>query len=326
MSKSKIEWTDEVWNPVSGCTRVSAGCDNCYAAKMTKRLAKIESTKDKYGGLINDGKDHFNGVVKTHFDELQTPLRWRRPRRVFVNSMSDLFHPSVPFEFIDQVFAVMALTPRHTYQILTKRPERMAEYTKHGRFKNIVLASSEFKRPDEWIDAEYPLENVWLGTSVEDQDTADERIPHLLQCPAAVRFLSCEPLLGEVNFRWTGWAEKVPGLSYRECLEKHGLINQYEGIKGIHWVIVGGESGPNARPMHPDWVRSIRDQCIDSGTPFFFKQWGEYAPADHDTPIPDHVFKKSPKFDGAVWRFGKNKTGRQLDGLEWNQYPNSTEV
>lgn len=222
---SKIEWTDETWNPTTECTRVSAGCDNCYAVKMTNRLATMAATKEKYGGLINEGKDHFNGVVKCHEDELSKPMRWRKPRKIFVNSMSDLFHEGVPFEFVDKVFAVMALCPQHTFQILTKRPERMAEYLStnvgHRIYQNCIstwlddgkdgflgkawdqvsdLAGVSVKGGHFEIMAwNLPLPNVWLGTSVENQKTADERIPHLLRCPAVVRFLSCEPLLGEVD-------------------------------------------------------------------------------------------------------------------------------
>lgn len=342
MSKSKIQWTDETWNVTTGCTRKSAGCDNCYAVGMTKRLAGIEATKEKYGGLVNEGKDHFNGKVKIHPEVLKEPLSWRKPRKVFVNSMSDLFHPSVPFEFIDQVFEVIAKNPRHIFQILTKRPKRMSEFFKWQgeKIKDLGFDSipTQSDDPLDYIDA---LPNAWLGTSVENQEAADERIPHLLNCPAAVRFLSCEPLLGPLNFRWTNYAVKASGLSYRGYLELHGSINQYESLKGIHQVIVGGESGHKARPMHPDWARSLRDQCQKAGVDYFFKQWGtwvsEFHPeADPSTMKTDDSFvthtdrygkevdpqEKAEDYYGEYMiKVGKKKAGRKLDGREWNQSP-----
>jgi protein gp37 len=356
---SSIEWTDETWNVTSGCTRVSAGCDNCYAVNMTRRLAGMQATKDKYGGLINDGKKHFNGVVKCHEDELEKPLKWRKPRRVFVNSMSDLFHPEVPFEFIDKVFAVMALASIHTFQILTKRPERMAEY--FNRFETIGeikdhwgyayvdwksrrTAKAVMNPNDVWDHLEYtdwPLPNVWLGTSVENQDAANERIPHLLKVPAAVRFLSCEPLLGPVNLT---------------ALKSYSGVGNYLDAFGpdvpgsdlpysINWVIAGGESGPNARPMHPDWVRQLRDQCKEASVPFFFKQWGSWAPGSNKGKGEVIVLKDAetftypaPKIVRSIYsesewndqepnimnRAGKKKAGRLLDGVEHNEYPEAT--
>ena len=285
---SKIEWTDEVWNPVTGCTKVSDGCRNCYAERMHARLHSMGQRKYK---------KPFSTVV-CHPDDLEIPLRWRKPRMVFVNSMSDLFHPDVPFEFIAKVFDVMCSgmvlsckkckdgtdkfheqdemcfreLPVHTYQILTKRPERISEF---------ICWISE-----NW-DGDSPLsvtmdvagnfgENVWLGVSVEDQKTAEERIPVLLEIPAAKRFVSCEPLLGPILLPY--------------------YLNNYttSQCSFIHWVIVGGESGPKARPMHPDWVRALRDQCTQADVPFFFKQWG-----------------------------GKNKkaAGNLLDGKKWEQIP-----
>jgi protein gp37 len=322
---------------------------------MTKRLAGIESTKEKYSELINEGKNHFNGSVKLHDDELLKPLKWRKPRRVFVNSMSDLFHPSVPFEFIDRVFAVMAIAEEHTFQVLTKRPERMAVYfNTHNRSAKIMtqidLIGEDDKFYDRAIDAAVnvgfnglPLPNVWLGTSVENQSAADERIPYLLRCPSEIRFLSCEPLLGEVNFRWTDWAHKATNENYREYLNRQGNYNQYEGVKNIHWVIVGGESGPNARPIHPDWVRQIKDQCNAADIPFFFKQWGEYAPGSNDGVNEKLILKNGEVFrypaprelvmnlysesewneqsPNVIHRAGKKKAGRLLFDKEWNQTP-----
>jgi protein gp37 len=241
-TKTSIEWTDHTWNPVTGCTRASAGCDFCYAVTMTRRLEAMGS--EKYRGLVNRGKNHFNGVVRIHPDELEAPLTWKKPRRVFVNSMSDLFHPGVPDDFILDVFAVMVRAEQHHFQILTKRPERARELS-------------------PLID--WP-ENVWMGTSVEDMNVI-ERVDELRGTSAAIRFLSLEPLIGP-----------LPGLE----------------LHGIDWVIVGGESGPKARPMKIEWVRHIRDTCAEAGVPFFFKQWG-----------------------------GRNKkaTGRILDGQTYDEYP-----
>lgn len=306
MAESSIEWTDCTWNPVTGCTRASAGCDNCYAVTMTKRLEAMG--QEKYSGLVNIGKNHFNGVVKCHDDALLIPLKWKKPRKVFVNSMSDLFHKDVPFEFIDKVFAVMALTPQHTYQVLTKRPERMAEYLNNGMFEPgstsvldqieeiVEQAGGDVDRlydaahdrktlrvyaigdtGDYGCDIQMPLPNVWLGTSVENQAAADERIPHLLKCPAAVRFLSCEPLLGPVDLT------RVDG--NRSTCETTCMVNSLTGNHTdmgrpcaetgvVHWVIAGGESGPGHRPMDLTWVSSLKDQCESAGVPIFIKQLG----------------------------------------------------
>jgi protein gp37 len=262
VASTRIEWADSVWNPTTGCTRVSDGCDNCYAVVMTKRLAAMGQAK--YAGLVNIGKGHFNGVVRCHEDELLKALSWKKPRRVFVNSMSDLFHKEVPFEFIEACFGVMAAAQQHTFQILTKRPERAAEffscldqqakgwesvgsYPPHAEMcghRAWKVGGLEIESP---MRREWPLPNVWLGTSVESQEQADERIPHLLRCPAAVRFLSCEPLIEEVN----AGLDVCWGCG--SCLITGDCI--CDEPARIHWVIVGGESGPNARPMHPDWAR-----------------------------------------------------------------------
>lgn len=275
---TKIEWTDEVWNPVTGCDKVSQGCKNCYAEIMHRRLMGM--FPDKYG-------KPFLGNIQLHESELMRPTTWRnKPRRIFVNSMSDLFHEDVPFSFIYKVFAVMDVCRMygHTFQILTKRPGRMLE------FMNAHVSYT--------INS--PLDNVWLGVSVEDQKTADERIPLLLQTPAAVRFLSCEPLLGPINI--------AHSLMYGQW----NLNADLHHTQKINWVIVGGESGRNARPMHPDWVRSLRDQCHAAGVPFFFKQWGEWAPSDLLMP-----FKSEP-----VFKVGKKKSGNYLDGKQHLEFPN----
>lgn len=291
MSDTSIEWADKVWNPVVGCTRVSAGCDNCYAVKMTKRLAVMnDKSRVKYAGLVNIGKGHFNGTVRTCEDDLTKPMRWHKPARVFVNSMSDLFHKDVPFEFVDKVMAVVAISPHHTFQVLTKRPERMAEYFQHHCSPERVAAAAaellygrlETMKRDfltAW-DGRFalPLPNLWLGTSVENQEQAEKRIPDLLNVPAAVRFLSCEPLIGPVDLGMDS-----PELGWVNFLKPPKLNG--ERMPGIDWVICGGESGPNARPMHPDWARSLRDQCVAAVVPFFFKQgsqanWSDFKDFD----------------------------------------------
>ncbi|RWQ22751.1 DUF5131 family protein [Mesorhizobium sp.] len=246
MADTSIEWTDATWNPVAGCSIESAGCKFCYAMRMAERLEAMGI--EKYSGLTrrSAGRAKWTGKIRLDHAALQIPLKWKKPRKIFVNSMSDLFHVDVPVDFIRDVWKIMGKTPMHTYQILTKRPEYMAT----------VLASREFRT----------LRNVWLGCSVED-DRVLARLDALRQVPAAVRFVSFEPLIGSVA---------------------------KANLKDIHWAIVGGESGPQARPMNPDWVDEIHDLCIDEGTAFFFKQWG-----------------------------GRNKkaTGRTLNGQTYDQMP-----
>lgn len=271
-TNSAIEWTDCTWNPVVGCTRVSAGCDHCYAVRQSFRLEQFR--KVAYTGLTvlnSRGERHFNGTVRIVPEALELPLHWKKPRRVFVNSMSDLFHKDVPFDFIDRVFAVMALCPQHTFQVLTKRPERMAEYMP-GKWDDGRGVYCEYKRrkPDNTM-MPWPLPNVILGTSCEDQASADERIPHLLRCPAAVRMLSLEPLLGPIDM------EVVSRPPCFHC-QPHGWSNWWP--TQIQWVIVGGESGPKARPCNVDWIRSIIAQCKAAGVTCFVKQLGHYAILD----------------------------------------------
>jgi protein gp37 len=260
---SNIEWTDRTWNPVVGCTPVSAGCLNCYAATMGVRLEAME--RPEYVGLTvkRDSRAVFTGKVNTLENRLIEPLSWRKPKMVFVNSMSDLFHEAVPFGFIDRVFAVMALCPRHTFQVLTKRPERMAEYLDDGRLTMVAQAAAMMGHGEASMAFGWPVPNIWLGTSCEDQKNADERIPHLLKCPAAVRFLSCEPLLGPID------------LSAFFGGEYYGIggVQQNRNF-GIDWVIAGGESGPRARACDIRWIRVIVSQCHAAGVPCFVKQFG----------------------------------------------------
>lgn len=290
-----ISWTDSTWNPVTGCTRVSAGCDHCYAVDMTKRLAKYG--QPNYIGLVNDGKSHFNGVVRCHDAMLLKPFGWKKPRRVFVNSMSDLFHKDVPFEFIDKVFAVMALCPHLTFQILTKRPERAAEYLNRTDWhEGVITELNSYFGPDDpaIMAVRFPLPNVWLGTSVEDLKAADERIPHLLRCPAAVRFLSCEPLLGQVDIAYS-------------CFNG---ADSFGSMPGINWVIAGGESGPGRREMRLEWLESIVRQCQAAGVPVFVKQASGARPGMQGG-IPDRIWAMK-QFPNQNPRPPEGKAGGQM--------------
>lgn len=264
-----IEWTDATWNPVRGCSRVSEGCRNCYAERVASRFS---GPGLPYEGLAANGK--WTGKTRMVESAMEQPLRWKRPRRIFVNSMSDLFHETIPLSDIERVFRVMSQAHQHTFQILTKRPERM-----------LWAVLTIYKRQGMTT----PLSNVWLGVSVENQAAADERIPLLLQTPAAVHFLSCEPLLGTVFV--PAWLHKVADLPR------------------VDWVIAGGESGHGARPMHPGWVRSLRDQCAAAGVPYFLKQWGEWGLA------VDHAGQET------MMKLGKHSTGAVLDGREHKEFP-----
>lgn len=331
---SKIEWTDEVWNPVTGCTKVSDGCKNCYAERMSKRLA---------GRFGYPADVPFK--VTLHQDKLNDPFKWKKPRRVFVNSMSDLFHKDIPFEFVSEMFMVMALNQQHTFQILTKRPDRMLKYFNKGHEgiapyflamgKTINwLETTEKEALTDDIRLRWPLENVWIGVSVENQQAANVRIPMLLQTPAKVRFLSMEPLLESVDLSaWipptgTRWKCSYCGAWSEEYSLHCGSCGKEGGYSGSYakpdWIIVGGESGPGARPMHPDWVIDIRDQCIAANVPFLLKQWGEWAPF-HELRAnePGIAGKAWHNFDPdtSVCKVGKKKAGRILDGRTWDKFP-----
>jgi protein gp37 len=271
MGQTKIEWTDATWNPVTGCTKVSEGCRNCYAERIAMRRMSPE-----WKHMADDGlRPRRFTDVRCHEDRLEQPLHWHKARRVFVCSMSDLFHEDVPDEFIGHVFAVMALSERHTFQVLTKRPERMVSWL--GRPQKWTAMVAQFKESvgakQSLIDFSWPLANAWLGVSVEDQATADERIPLLLQTPAVLRFVSCEPLLGPIDFR------TVPGFN-RVSLSLQNW-----------WIIVGGESGLNARPCNLWSVRSIIEQCKVAHVPCFVKQLGSQPhrgnPGTPKWPITD---------------------------------------
>lgn len=348
--KTKIEWTEATWNPIRGCTVVSEGCRNCYAMAVATRFSDAGQA---YEGLAyrNASGAHWTGKVRLVEEHLEDPLRWKRARRIFVNSMSDLFHQSIPDDWIDRVFAVMALTPQHTFQILTKRPERMKLYTaalSGDRLLRTAFETGLVTPRADHIEAyagiiagqSWPLSNVWLGVSVENQETADKRIPLLLETPAAVRWISAEPLLGPIDlhqFTFQFSVCQVPSdgttvQALRQMLHAAGKeLARTQGSDLLDWVVVGGESGPGARPMHPDWVRSLRDQCVAAGVPLFFKQWGEYTLGSYlDGNKPATVRMNAqgqrpskPSFNGYEWfkRVGKKEAGRRLDGREWSEYP-----
>ncbi|MCB8835975.1 DUF5131 family protein [Aurantimonas sp. VKM B-3413] len=388
---TKIEWTDATWNPVTGCAVVSPGCTNCYAMKLAgTRLKHLPSraglTIDTRAGPV------WNGTIRFNTEWLDQPMRWRRPRRIFVCAHGDLFAEGVTDAMLDQVFAVMALAPQHSFQVLTKRPERMRDYVidLHRRCRNIGGAATDIilghtavisgavkttfplaagrARDTALNQLDAGLPNVWLGVSVEDQQRADQRIPILLDTPAAVRFVSAEPLLGPIDFgvAWHGedalesecwgdcaWCEKGHPPLHNCHRGRQSEAAFMKGRSGLDWIIVGGESGHGARPMHPDWARAIRDQCADAGVPFLFKQWGEWAPvtaeSDENGEL-DAVYPITGCSDPSVhrgeqeclfwqgddvvrWplidtlpttgvrRVGKKAAGRLLDGVTHDGFP-----
>lgn len=274
---SKIEWTDATWNPIVGCSVVSPGCTNCYAMGHAARIVRCaKGAPSHYDGTTQPSKAGpvWTGKVALAPDHILTaPLRWSRPRRIFVNSMGDLFHESVPDAWIDRVFAVMALAEQHTFQIITKRAKRMREYaSRAAACGEHWLAHIPDAPAEKW-----PLPNVWLGVSAEDQTRADERIPELLETPAAVRFVSAEPLLGPLDLLGPDMEGPLtngePTQAQIDADRTGWRVIRY-GVSRLDWIIVGGESGPGARPMHPQWARDIRDQCERAGVPFFMKQMG----------------------------------------------------
>jgi len=337
---TKIEWVKnpdgtagKTWNPITGCTKISPGCAHCYAERMSKRLA---------GRCGYPADEPFR--VTVHEDRFDEPLHWRKPCKAFVCSMADLFHPKVRFSTILRAMRSIIYTPWNTYQILTKRPSRMREFfeywmhmgTKAGYLDPMMLAldaggppisGEQAARANEWykthcdqsgrglcdLPIPWPLPNVWLGVTVENADYTS-RLDDLLATSAAVRFVSGEPLLGPLDLR--------PWL-----LSEHGRRHIGAG-PGISWVICGGETGPGARPMHPDWVRDVRDQCVSAGVAFFFKGWGDWAPAADISLDEPLMYKETPHAryhalpqGGGMLRVGKKKAGRLLDGTVWNQMP-----
>jgi protein gp37 len=345
MDNTKIEWTDATWNVVNGCSVISPGCTNCYAMRLAGTRLKHHASRK---GLTIDTKAGpvWNGQVR--FDEkvLHQPLKWRRPRRIFVCAHGDLFHDAVPTEAIDRVFAIMAQASQHQFQVLTKRAKRMRNYI-HGlgdngqaclfaRRARTMGASpaNQLAAGAEHNGKPWPLPNVWLGVSAENQHWLEQRVPHLLETPAAKRWISAEPLLRPLDLE--PFILPVPQWS-------NGWLNNYPFDYPKHrldWVVAGGESGPGARPMHPDWARDLRDQCADAAVPFHFKQWGEHAPGevagdyldaekaakgltffnerwDEAWSEPDGHCDDEPD----VYRIGKKRAGRKLDGQLHDGFP-----
>lgn len=341
--KTAIEWTDATWSVTVGCSRVSPGCDHCYAMGLTHR--KLQPAHEGLTLVTDHGVD-WTGEIRTLPDRLDVPMRWRKPRRIFVDSMSDLFHADVSRSFLADVFARMALSRRHTFQILTKRPQRLVGLSDPDFIREVAETATEIIgrtgpyeqyqiNTDGWTPTDdglgsnlwwpvWPLPNVWIGTSIES-DSYTWRANHVRSAAASVRFLSLEPLLGS-----------LPSLD----------------LTDIDWVIVGGESGPGARPMHPEWVRDLRDRCAEAGIPFLFKQWGSWSP---EAPMVDGVYQMGKGFalandgtlynqqdlsypDGprrgealraghdrarltAMYRMSKKAAGREFDGRTWDGYP-----
>ncbi|NOV15909.1 phage Gp37/Gp68 family protein [Ensifer adhaerens] len=387
---TKIEWTDATWNPITGCSVVSPGCTNCYAMKLAGTRLTHHPSRE---GLTRNTKAGpvWTGAVRFNPQWLDEPLRWKKPRMIFVCAHGDLFAEGVPDEWIDQIFAVMALAPQHTFQVLTKRPERMRQYLRDGELLDrLMSAACRIHSADgaDWSadihcghDRGLPLPNVWLGISAEDQKRADERIPILLDTPAAVRWISGEPLLGDINWKrwlptrrkafrpggepflaphyymtkcehcqWTGSSELCDLINYGDdadvaCPSCHNLILGDE-LPALDWIVAGGESGRGARPMHPAWARSLRDQCFAAGVPFHFKQWGNWTDLSDIEPKPTCVEERiftttgevigvgvdygrkgmvDPEWRerGAAWmgRCSKSYAGRLLDGIEHNGFP-----
>lgn len=273
MSTTKIEWADKVWNPITGCSHSgSPGCDHCYARRMAYRL------KGRYGYPQDDP---FR--VTFHSDRLDEPLHWKKSSRIFVVSMGDLFHEEVKYSWIESIMETVIMQPQHIFLFLTKRPQGMKEMLEGWKL--------------------WAKENLWLGVSVENQPTADERIPILWQIPAAKRFISCEPLLEEIRLRRGIYQMGTP----------NGIREYGTSVEGIDLCIVGGETGPKARPMNPDWARSLRDQCQASGVPFFFKSWGS-QPYPSNTEISKWV---SAGYDP----YSKPRENYFLDGQKWREFP-----
>jgi protein gp37 len=326
---TKIEWAHHTFNPWMGCTKVSEGCKHCYAEQqMDKHYKKVQWGTS--GKRLRTSKDNWRKPIQWNKWAKERGIRYR----VFCASLADVFEDKPDQPEMDDwradLMRLISATPNLDWLLLTKRPENVISKIN----KAIKLISSDDNAADlmvamEWLGwvkhgSDYALPNVWIGTSVENQEAADKRIPELLKIPAKVRFLSMEPLLSNVDIGH----DLVP--SFASDDPRH-----FPKRNGIEWVIAGGESGSHARPMHPDWVRSIRDQCVTAGVPFLFKQWGEYGPQNDLVPDTSEIKEKfvtvSPKgFTGksceypvaiGMWRIGKARSGRLLDGVEWNQFP-----
>jgi protein gp37 len=368
---TSIEWADKTWSPIIGCDRVSPGCDSCYAIG-TARIREANPhprIAAAFAGTTQrtDAGVDWSGTVNLLNDRLAEPLGWKKPVKVFVNSLSDLFHKNVPDDFIAKVFAVMALTPQHTYQLLTKRHARMRNLLNDRHFA--VAVRTEMYTRDRHAtlrqDEAWPLPNLWLGVSVENQHWANIRVPALLDTPAAVRWISAEPLLGPVDLYGDlrSGVYRCPCGAWERDSHVHTLCpdcgkpwRHKPGDARIDWVVAGGESGPKARPMHPDWARSLRKQCTTANVPFLFKQWGTWGvdwPLDNDGKVittprgqgitvandgtiyqpGDLSYPDGPRYGEALradhgranltamYRLGKKKAGRELDGRTHDEFP-----
>lgn len=366
---TKIEWADATINPVVGCSHCSPGCDNCYAERFAARLARNPKTAGKYKGVV-DENGKWTGKINSNFSEKMYPHRVPGKRKkVFVGSMTDIFHPNYPADNRDEIFAsiladhIFTNGHGHTFIILTKRPQAMAKYfaaspdtllRRWGRAGNgwIIVGDGDSETFEEYADGQtipqkmtsprdnlrqdylWPLPNVWLGVTVCNQAEADAKIPLLLQTPATVRFVSVEPCLGPVDLGHLSWniidstAEKN-ALTGKTWIQGNcGESSQTLQGNRLDWVICGGETGPGARPMHPDWVRSLRDQCQGARVPFFFKSWGEWVTENQspeDIVLPGHSTIphgwQGRKYEESVYRVGKRRAGRLLDGVEHNEFP-----
>jgi protein gp37 len=353
---TSIEWTDATWNCLRGCSRVSEGCRHCYAEGVAYRFS---GPGNPYEGLVRIGSDgerrrEWNGQIQFVEKHVLDPLKWKpvltgirggdgelrqrlhkdrtvtvtreRSRRIFVNSMSDLFHENTRWEWINKIFAVMAMSPQSTFQILTKRPEVMAQYihsignaARDGKWFLQSAADEIVDNCASLEDHPWPLPNVQLGVSCEDQKAAEDRIPLLLETPAAVRFISAEPLLGPLD---------LFAFLKGDIRDRILVALNSPPMPGLGWIIAGGESGRGARPMHPDWARSLRDQCQAAGVPFFFKQHGEWQhrACVEDTRLdPPTSLEYFPELGATFCRMGKKAAGAMLDGREWREFPKAKE-
>jgi len=321
MGKTKIDWATHVWNPTVGCTAVTNGCRYCYARRLHDQRHKAALEGKRVPALYLKPFSEVQ-MLQARVDD---PLRWRLypRRRIFVDSMSDLFHQDVSDDFIARLWASMRLAPTHSFLILTKRPERAAEFTNSEEFANKVrdrLASSDWQ---------WPLPNVWIGASVSNQADLEKFMPYLRRVRAAGRFLSVEPMLGSMDL--TPWLHPDYEGIQKQAEWTPVDVDDYR-YNSIDWVICGGETGGKyqARPVHQNWVRDLRDQCVVSGTPFFFKQWGDAIPYDQATEKQRETAKSGfttiagngESGDVGHWlRLPKSKAGHLLDGVEWRQYP-----
>jgi protein gp37 len=314
--KHGISWLNvpgfvpQTWNPIVGCSKISTGCEHCYAERMAIRLSNMaQPGTAAYRDVIEGGFDrpaHWNGKTSLVESALEKPLTWKKPRAIFVNSMGDLFHENTPDEWIASIWGIMAVCPQHLFIVLTKRAERMERWFKDENERCI-------ERLGDGCGGLRTLPNVWIGVTAENQEQADKRIPHLFSIPAAKRFVSVEPMVEAVQIGMRGTCTMCVSFN---C-ELHGsseLLEKCPATKKLDWVICGGESGPGARAMSPEWARGLRDQCQAAGVPFFFKQWGDWFKYPHRIP------NKQAAIDAGFMSYEKHG-GDVLDGRQWQDWP-----